>query len=287
MLIAVAFVMLWSTGFIGAKFGLPFAEPFTFLLVRFSIVSLLLTIFALATQAPWPRTLRETAQIAISGLFIHAVFLSGVFSSLYNGVPTGVTALIVGLQPVLTAIVVGPFLGEKVSIRQWLGVCLGLLGVVLVVQNKLSFSQEYIGGCAWSIAALVGITFGTIYQKKFCSHMDLRSGTVIQYVVAAIAMAILAFTFESMKIQWTGKFVFALMWLSLVLSVGAITLLYMLIRQGRASSVASLFYLVPPCTALIGYFTFGEHLGPTAIFGMFLAVVGVAVVVWGGKANSR
>ena len=280
MPIAILFVLLWSTGFIGAKYGLPYAEPFTFLLVRFLIVSAMLLGITLVTRAPWPRSWREAFHLAIAGLLIHAIFLSGVFSAMYNGVPAGVTALIVGLQPVLTAIVVRPLLGEEVTLRQWSGLVLGVIGVALVVQNKLSFNVNEFGGFAWSIAALIGITAGTLYQKKFCSMMDLRSGTVIQYAAATAAVFVLAPLFESMKIEWTGEFIFALGWLSLVLSVGAITLLYVLIRRGKASSVASLFYLVPPCTAAIAYLVFGETLGMTAVVGMALAVAGVAVVVW-------
>lgn len=280
MPIAILFVLLWSTGFIGAKFGLPYAEPFTFLLVRFWLVAVIVLVVALATRAPWPRSSRDVLHLMVTGLLIHAVFLSGVFSSMCNGVPAGVTALIVGMQPVLTAIVVGPLLGERVSLRQWLGLALGVVGVALVVQNKLSLNPSETGGFAWSAAALVGITAGTLYQKKFCSMMDLRTGTAIQYATAGVAMLIAAPLFETMKIGWTGEFIFALLWLSLVLSVGAIFLLFVLIRRGKASSVASLFYLVPPCTALIAYFVFGETLGLSAIFGMGIAVVGVALVIW-------
>ncbi|MFH1112460.1 MAG: DMT family transporter [Pseudomonadota bacterium] len=280
MPVAILFVLLWSTGFIGAKFGLPYAEPFTFLLVRFWFVAAIVLVLSVAARAPWPRTVRDALHLAVTGLLIHATFLSGVFSSMYHGVPAGVTALIVGMQPVLTAIVVGPLLGEKVTLRQWLGLALGVVGVALVVQNKLSFHSNEIGGFAWSAVALLGITAGTLYQKKFCSTMDLRTSTVIQYAAAGVAMSVAAPLFESMKIEWTGEFVFALFWLSLVLSVGAIFLLYVLIRRGKASSVASLFYLVPPCTALIAYFVFGETLGLTAVFGMAIAVVGVALVVW-------
>ncbi len=199
---------------------------------------------------------------------------------MYHGVPAGVTALIVGMQPVLTAIAVGPLLGEKVIPRQWLGLGLGVVGVALVLNNKLSLDPNEIGGLAWSAAALLGITAGTLYQKKFCSTMDLRTSTVIQYAAAGVAMSFAAPLFESMKVVWTGEFIFALIWLSVVLSVGAIFLLFVLIRRGKAASVASLFYLVPPCTALIAYFVFGETLGIAACFGMGIAVVGVALVVW-------
>ena len=277
---AILFVLLWSTGFIGAKLGLPYAEPFTFLLIRFWLVTAMVLVLAVVTRAPWPRASRDAFHLIVTGILIHATFLSGVFSSMYNGVPAGVTALIVGMQPVLTAIAVGPVLGEKVNLRQWFGLGLGVIGVALVVQNKLSLNPSETGGFAWSAVALLGITAGTLYQKKFCSTLDLRTGTVIQYAAAGVVMLLAAPLFESMQVAWTGEFVFALLWLSLVLSVGAIFLLYVLIRRGKASSVASLFYLVPPCTALIAYFVFGETLGFAAILGMGIAVVGVALVVW-------
>lgn len=278
MAIAGLFVLLWSTGFIGTKFGLPYAEPFTFLLVRFWIVAALMLVIAIATRASWPKTWQEAAHTAVAGLLIHAVFLSGVFSSMYHGIPAGVTALVVGLQPLLTATVVGPLLGEKVSPRQWLGFVLGLAGVTLVLLKKLSFDIGDISGLLYCGAALLGITAGTLYQKKYSSFMDLRSGTVIQYVAAGVAMVFLAELTETMKITWSWEFIVALLWLSVVLSVGAITLLFVLIRRGKASEVASLFYLVPPCTALIAYFMFGETLGPVALLGMGIAVVGVALV---------
>jgi drug/metabolite transporter (DMT)-like permease len=197
---------------------------------------------------------------------------------MYHGIPAGVTALVVGLQPLVTATVVGPLLGEKVSSRQWLGFVLGLVGVTLVLLKKLSFDISDISGLLYCVVALLGITAGTLYQKKFSSFMDLRSGTVIQYIAAGVAMLFLARLTETMKITWSWEFIFALFWLTVVLSVGAITLLFVLIRRGKASEVASLFYLVPPCTALIAYFIFGETLGPIALLGMAIAVVGVALV---------
>lgn len=278
MVIAGLFVLLWSTGFIGAKFGLPYAEPLTFLLVRFWIVAALMLAIALATRATWPKSWGEAIHVAVAGLLIHATYLGGVFSSIYQGIPAGVTALVVGLQPLLTATVVGPLLGEKVSFRQWLGFVLGLVGVTLVLLEKLSFDISDISGVLYSCAALLGITAGTLYQKKFSSFMDLRSGAVIQYIAAGVAMVFLAGLTETMKITWSWEFIFALSWLSIVLSVGAISLLFMLIRRGKASEVASLFYLVPPCTALLAYFMFGETLGALAILGMAIAVVGVAMV---------
>lgn len=277
-LMPAVFVLLWSTGFIGAKYGLPYAEPMTFLLVRLGLVAVVLGIVALVTGAPWPKTWAEAGRIAFAGLLVHGVYLTGVFCAIAWGMPAGVTALIVGLQPLLTAALSGPLLGERVSGRQWGGLLLGLVGVTLVVSEKIRFDSANSAGMALAIAALLGITFGTLYQKRHGTAMDLRSGAAIQYAATAAVLAVLAPMFETMHIQWTGEFVFALLWLSFVLSVGAIFLLFALIRRGAAARVASLFYLVPPVTALVAWAMFDERLGALALFGMGLTVAAVALV---------
>jgi drug/metabolite transporter (DMT)-like permease len=275
--IPVLFVLLWSTGFIGAKFGLPYAEPMTFLFVRMALVSVLLGAVALAMRAPWPRTWAEAGRIAVAGLLVHGTYLGGVFAAISMGMPAGTSALIVGLQPVLTAAVAGPVLGERVGRAQWLGVALGFAGLLLVLWGKLALGPDALAGTALCVVALLGITAGTIYQKRHCGGMDLRSGTAVQYAASAVAYGLLALALEEREIDWTGEFVFALAWLCLVLSVGAVLLLYVLIRRGSASSVASLFYLVPPCTALVAWALFGEVLTPTAVAGMALTAAGVAL----------
>ncbi len=272
------FVLLWGSGFIGAKYGLPYCEPFTFLLVRFLIVTVMLLMVVLITKAPWPRGWRQILHIAIAGLLIHATYLGGVFNSLYWGVPAGVSALIVSIQPLLTAVLAGPFLGEKLTLRQWAGFLLGIGGVALVVYRKLDFHGGDLTGLIYSIIALLGITGGTLFQKKYCSGMDLRTGTTIQYGATALAMLVIAPLTEQMVIHWTGEFVFALTWLTLVLSLGAVFLLFLLIRRGEAARVVSLFYLVPPVTALMAYLFFRERLGPLALVGMGVAAAGVALV---------
>lgn len=274
-----AFVVLWSSGFIGAKYGLPYAEPLTFLLWRFLLVTLLLGVLALALRAPWPRRRTEAGHIAVAGLLVHAGYLAGVFGAIHQGVAAGVMALIAGLQPVLTAIAAGPLLGERVRARQWLGLALGLIGVALVVRHRLQFVGASIAGYLLAAMALASITAGTIYQKRFCSHMDLRTGGVIQFASAALAMALLAPFLETMAVRWTPQFIAALAWLVVVLSLGAISLLFLLIRRGAASSVSSLFYLVPPTTALMAYFLFDERLTGLALAGMVLTVIGVGLVV--------
>ena len=243
------FVLLWSTGFIGAKLGLPYVEPFTFLLIRFAALTVILVAIALAFRAPWPSTWGAVARVSVVGLLVHGVYLGGVFSAIHVGLSAGVAALVVGLQPLLTAVGAGVFLGEKVKPRQWLGLVLGLVGVVLVLGDKLNIDGGGLDGIAFAVAALFGITAGTLYQKRHGDAMDLRSGSAIQYAVAAVPMLVLAWIFESGEVQWSGELVFALVWLVLVLSLGAISLLYILIRRGAASKVASLFYFTPPVVA--------------------------------------
>jgi drug/metabolite transporter (DMT)-like permease len=272
------FVFLWSTGFIGAKYGLPYTEPLSFLLTRYGLVITLMLGIALATRAPWPLEPLQWLHIGISGVLVHAVYLGGVFVAIKHGLPAGVTALVVGLQPLLTAFGAGCFLGEKVNTRQWTGLGLGFVGVSLVVADKFGTLAALGPMLVPALVALLGITAGTLYQKRFCAKFDLRTGAVIQFVPTAIVTAIAVAFFENYQIEWTGSFIFALGWLVLVLSIGAISLLNLLIRSGSAVNVASLFYLTPPTTALIAWVIFGETLTPTAIIGMVIAVSGVHLV---------
>jgi len=249
-LLPLLFVFLWSTGFIGAKLGLPYAEPLTFLLARYLLVLALMTILVLATRAPWPADPRQILHIGVSGLLVHALYLGGVFMAIKHGLPAGVTALVVGTQPLLTACGAGFLLGERVSPRQWLGLVLGFVGVALVVANKLGH-VPLAAMLLPALVALLGITLGTLYQKRFCAHFDLRTGSLIQFLPTAVLTALAAWASESMHIEWTPQFAFALLWLVLVLSFGAISLLNVLIRSGSAVNVANLFYLTPPSTTII------------------------------------
>ena len=273
------FVFLWATGFVGAKYGLPYAQPATFLVYRFILVVALLLPIALVLRAPWPPSRSQALHIAVAGVLLHGGYLGGVFASIHAGMSAGLSALIVGLQPILTALAAAPLLGERVTARQWLGLALGFVGVALVVAQRLTVGGLSGFSLAMAALALVSITIGTVYQKRFCGAFDLRSGAVIQFVAAGLALAAFALAFEHEPVRWTVEFVFAMTWLVLVLSIGAISLLTLLIRRGAATKVASLFYLVPPVTATIAYFLFGEKLGPLALAGFVLAVVGVAVVV--------
>lgn len=271
------FVLLWSTGFIGARLGLPHVEPLTFLALRYALAAVLLVLVALATRAPWPRGWNEVLHYAVAGLLVHGVYLGGVFVGISLGVEAGVSAMIVGLQPLLTAAVAGMVLNERVTTRQWAGLGLGLLGIALVLAPKLGQGPGDAWGSLACVGALLGITAGTIYQKRYCARMDLRTGSVVQFAAAGLATAPLAMLFEEGRVDWTGEFVFALVWLVFVLSLGAVSLLYVLIRRGAAAEVASLFFLVPPCTALMAWAFFGETLGRGAVIGMGLTAAGVAM----------
>ncbi|EJL91661.1 DMT(drug/metabolite transporter) superfamily permease [Herbaspirillum sp. CF444] len=281
-LVPLAFVLIWSTGFIVAKFGLPYAPPLTFLILRFIGVLLFLLPLVWVLRAPWPRG-KQAVHIAVSGMLLHAAYLGGVWTAIKLGMPAGLSALIVGLQPVLTAFA-APFVGERVKGRQWLGLGLGLCGVGLVVANKISLI-----GLSWMaiwlcVMALVSITIGTLYQKRFCAHFDLRTGTIIQFIASGLVLLPFAifvedFSLDLHTVTWTWHFIGALLWSILALSIGAIFLLFALIRRSAATQVTSLLYLTPPTTAVMAWLMFGEAFSMVGIAGMVIAVIGVAFVV--------
>jgi drug/metabolite transporter (DMT)-like permease len=267
-------VLLWSTGFIAAKYGLPYAPPLTFHLYRFAFVAVLMAIVAVLTRAPWPRTPAEAGHVAVAAWLVHGVYLGGVFVAMAGGMPAGTAAMLVGLQPIVTVAVARGWLGERVVPRQWLGFALGLLGVWLVVRHKVAPTGDVTGIVAIG-AALAGISVGTLYQKRYCSHVDLRSGAVIQFAACALVYLPIVLVVEHAPVRWTPQFVFAIGWSVVVLSAGAISLLYWLLRHGAAAHVARLFFLVPAVTALMASLMFGEMLDALAVAGMLLIGVGV------------
>lgn len=273
----VLFVLLWSTGFIGAKFGLPYAPPLKFLLWRFAVVIVLMTGIALAMRATWPRGV-QVLHVAVAGILLQAGYLGGVFAAIGIGMTAGLSALIVSLQPILTAFA-GPLVGERVRGRQWLGFVLGLGGVLMVVWNKLALGVITTESLALTVLALLSITAGTLYQKRWCGAQDLRTQSVVQFIAAGLVLLPLSLAFESRPVVWSGEFIFALGWLVVVLSLGAISLLLLLIRRGAATTVSSLMYLVPAVTAVMAWLMFGETLTLLAVAGMAVAVLGVALVV--------
>jgi drug/metabolite transporter (DMT)-like permease len=283
--IPLFFVFLWSTGFIVAKFGLPYAPPLTFLLLRFAGVLVILVPLILLLRAPWPSG--KVLHIAVAGVLLHAGYLAGVWCAIKLGMPAGLTALIVGMQPILTAMA-APLVGERVRPQQWLGLMFGIAGVALVVAAKMSLVGLGWPALALCVGALCSITAGTLFQKKYCPQFDLRVGTVIQFAASAVvvlpfAVAFEGFTPELAAVEWTPSFVGALLWSILALSIGAIFLLFALIRRSDATQVTSLLYLTPPTTAVMAWLMFGEAFSALGIAGMALAVLGVYFVV--GKRN--
>jgi drug/metabolite transporter (DMT)-like permease len=270
------FVLLWSTGFIAAKFGLPYAPPLSFLLLRFTLVAALMTAIAVATGAPWPRTPMAILHVAIVAWLVHGLYLGGVFVALAGGMPAGTSAMLVGLQPVVTVAIARAWLGERVVARQWIGLALGVAGVWLVVRHRVGFGGQASGLLPCALA-LAGISVGTLWQKRHCGHVDLRSGAAIQFTACAIVYLPLALLFEDAPIRLTPEFLFALGWSVLVLSVGAISLLYWLLRHGAAADIARLFFLVPAVTAVMAFLMFGETLDATAAAGMVAIAIGVAL----------
>jgi drug/metabolite transporter (DMT)-like permease len=273
----VLFVLLWSTGFIGAKYGLPYIEPLTFLAVRMIFVVIILAAIALIARARWPRG-AEIGHSMVAGSLVHGVYLGGVFTAISQGVPAGISALIPGLQPILTSTLANRFMGERVTRLQWFGLVLGLIGVVLVLHDRsVTGSGSWLGWIA-SLVSLLGITFGTLYQKRYCGRIDWRTGNLVQYVAAGGLFWLGAFGFETRAIHWSGELIFAMTWLVLVLSIGAVALMYWLIRRSAATGFASLFYLVPAVTALLAYALFGEKLDALSLAGMVVCAVGVVMV---------
>jgi drug/metabolite transporter (DMT)-like permease len=270
------FVVLWSTGFIAAKYGLPYAPPLTFLLIRFACLAVLMTAVALVTRAPWPSSRSEFGHLAVAALLVHGCYLGGVFVAIAHGMAAGTSAMLVGLQPLLTVLIARAWMGERVVPRQWVGLLLGLAGVYFVVRHKIDFSGGFAGLLPIGVA-LVAISMGTLYQKRFCSAVDMRSSAAIQFAACTLVYAPLVLVAGERAVEWTAPFVFALAWSVLVLSVGAISLLYWLLRHGAAADVARLFYLVPPVTAAMAFALFGERLDALALAGMVLIAVGVAM----------
>jgi drug/metabolite transporter (DMT)-like permease len=272
------FVVLWASGFIGAKLGLPYAEPMTFLAVRMGAVVLVMGLIILTTRPAWPSG-PGMLHSAITGLLVHGCYLGGVFVAIGHKLPAGFAALVVSLQPILTSTLANRLLGERVGRRQWAGLVLGVAGVYLVVHGQTEGEAPAI---AWAAAVfgLIGMTLGTLYQKRFGGSIEWRTGFFFQYAAAGLLFAFAALATETLKVQWTAEFLFAVGWLVFGLSLGAIWLLYFLIRRQAAARVLSLFYLTPPVTALMAWLMFNEQLSPLALAGMAVCVAGVALVNW-------
>jgi drug/metabolite transporter (DMT)-like permease len=274
--IAPIFVFLWSTGFIIARYSMPYAEPMTVIFIRFGSVVLCMLPVVLIWKAPWPNR-SQIIHIAIAGALLQAGYVGGVWAAVKEGMSAGLTALIVGLQPILTAWFAA-WIAEKVTPKQWLGLILGLLGVGLVVWAKLSLTGMSHLSLVFIVVALLSITMGTLYQKKYCSQFDLRTGSVIQFAASAMICLPLMFLFETREIIWAPELILSLIWAVLALSIGAISLLFVMIRNGEATRVTSLMYLTPPTTAIMAWILFNEPITWTIILGIAITMSAVILV---------
>lgn len=272
-----AFILISATGYIVAKLAAPYADPLTFLSLRYAGVVALMLALALLARARWPRG-RDLLHLALAGVLIQAVYLGGVWVAIRQGLPAGSAALIVNLQPVLVA-ALAPCVGERVSPRQWLGVALGLGGVLLVIWHKLTLGAGLGVPLLLCVLALLAITGGTLYQKRFVPHFDLRAGQVVQFAAALLATLPLAWAVEPMRIVWNGSVLAAMAWSVLVLTGGGMSLMFYMLRHGRVTAVSSTMYLVPSVTSVMAWLLFGETLGAQAIVGMGVTLLGVYLVV--------
>ena len=282
------FVLIWSTGFVVARLAMPHAPPFSFLTVRFALSALCFFAWIALAGAAWPVGRAQWGHLAVTGVLMQAGYLGGVWSAVKAGIGAGTVALLVGLQPVLTALWVtatarraggsGAAVGTRVSLHQWLGLLLGLAGLALVVWPKMGTGEVTPANLALALVALLGITAGTLYQKRYVAPCDVRSASAVQMLAALVISAPVAW-FEPEAMDWHLNLIAAMAWSVGVLTLGGSSLLYLLIQRGEATAVTSLLYLVPPCTALMAWLLFGEAFTPLMTLGMALTVVGVAIVV--------
>jgi drug/metabolite transporter (DMT)-like permease len=280
------FVLIWSTGFIVARFGMPYAPPMTFLAWRYALSILCFLPWIVWSRVPWPKTANQWLHLGVTGVLMHAVYLGGVWAAVKLGMGSGLSALIVGLQPVLTAVWLSAT-GGRVTRRQWWGLTLGLAGLVLVVSRKFGQGGEA-NALNLSLAglALLGITVGTLYQKRFIQPCDVRSANTVQ-LMAALLLTLPLALMEPQTMQWNLSLTAAMVWSVLALTLGGSSLLYLLIQRGAATSVTALMYLVPPTTALLAWLIFGEPINLVTCGGIALTAVGVSLVVRPPKPSLR
>ena len=280
------FVLIWSTGFVAARWAMPHAPPLGFLAVRYALSILAFAPWIWWSRAAWPRGRQQWLHLAVTGIFIHAGYLGGVWAAVKDGIGAGTVALIVGLQPLLTALwVAASGLGQRISARQWAGLTLGLGGLMLVVWHKLGMGEVRPANLALALLGLASITIGTLYQKRFVAPCDVRTANSVQLLAALVVTVPLALL-ENGVVDWHPELFGAMAWSVLALTLGGSSLLYLLIQRGAATQVTSLMYLVPPCTALMAWWLFGEVLSLRMLLGLVLAAAGVWMVVRDGS-NTR
>jgi len=283
----VIFVLLWSTGFVGAKYILPYAEPFVFLTIRYFFATLILVLIAKAMGESLRITWPQVKQSMLVSVFLHVIYIGGVFYAVFIDIPAGITAVIVSLQPILVSVLAIPLLGEKLSYRQVFGLLLGFVGILFLLSPKLLEGDLSTGfstlGIICCVIALLGTTIGYLLQKKGGADIPFLAGTAVQFATSTVIFALASVIFEPLKLNITLEFVLALSWIVLALSIGSIFLLFYLLRNDSASSVSSLYYLVPPLAAVQAYFFFDERIKGIGLVGMALAALGTLIVTRNSK----
>lgn len=282
LLLPFLFVAIYGSGFVGAKLGLLYSEPFTFLVLRFAVAGGILAFAALLLDSPWPR---KPGWLLLSGLLMQGVFSAGVFYALYLGMRPAVSALIIALQPLLVAVLAGPYLGEVIPRQRWFGLLLGVVGVVLVVGDGLAVDGISWLNLSWVVVGLLGLTFGQLIQKKHCGDMHLISGGAVQVLATLPLLLFLSWLFETGQVIWSNELVISIFWMAVGVSIGALSLLYIMLLRNSASQVASVFYGVPVAAALLAWPLFG--LLPTAMDWLGFAIVTLGILVTNTKFALR
>jgi drug/metabolite transporter (DMT)-like permease len=276
------FVFLWSTGWIVARYSAEYADPLTFLSARYACAGAVLFVYALIAGARWPATPQDFAHAAFSGVLLHAIYLGGVWIAIAQGLPASISALLAALQPILTAALAPLLLHERIELKQWLGIALGFLGIIVVLSPKLAgIAPGELAAVtiplAINIIAMLAVTAGTFYQKRYIHSGDLRTVTILQYAGAIAVTLPVAWLIEPMRLEINATTILIMLWSVFAISIGAIALFLLLIRRGEVSRAAQLIYLIPPTAAVQAWLLFGEQLSPLQLAGMALTVIGVAL----------
>ena len=273
---SITFVLLWASAFVSAKFGMTASGPFSFLFVRFAIVSVIFFGIAVVMKSVWPKR-QLLMPTMLAGVLMHGVYLGGVFFAISKGTPAGIASLIVSIQPIITAFLALIFLSENIRRVQWLGIATGMAGVIMVIYPRLGGAIPLIGLMS-CLVAVNAMSVGTIIQKRYLGQVDLVAGNTLQAVAAAGFYGLLLMTVETYYLEWTLEVTLSMIWIIITVSIGAITILMILIRSGQMAATSSLFFMVPPVSALMGYFFFGETLGIIGMVGVAVASFGVWLV---------
>lgn len=274
------FVAIWGSGFLASKIGMLYAPPFTFLTTRFLFGIACMIPIVLVTHARWPSSRRELGHVIVAGLLMHAIHLGGSHYTQYLGVSAGITAVLLTVQPLLTALIASRWMGERLSPRQWLGIAVGFGGVVLVVWHKIDIREMTVGSLMAVIVALLAVTAGTLYQRVFCQHVDLRTASLLQFVASAVVLAPLAWLVEGFRINFAWPMFGAIVFLVIGASILAVSALHTLMRHGEATRVTSLFYLTPVFAVVLEFFLFKVVPSAFSMIGIAITCAGVALVAW-------